>query len=205
MINLEDSKLVIGYHGCDAKVRDQLVSRKLAHLEMSNNPYDWLGTGIYFYENDAKRALHFATAAATYPDRKYSAKPIESPSVVGAVLRLGTCWDLSSQVGLKVFQATHDRMVEQGIPLPKPNKQANPEDEDLILRPFDRAVINTGHNAQSDIKASYDSVRSIFSQGSAVVSGSGFKKLNHVQIAIRNTQCILGYFVPIFENDEDMK
>ena len=166
---------------------------------MSNNPYDWLGTGIYFYENDVERALHFATAAAQHPDRKYSVKPIQTPSVVGAVLRLGACWDLSSQVGLKVFKGTHDEMVKQGVPLPRANKQADSNDEDLILRPFDRAVINTGHKAQSAKKASYDSVRSIFSQGSAVVCGSGFKKLNHVQIAIRNPKCILGYFDPILE------
>lgn len=195
-MNLEDSKLVIGYHGCDELIRNKLVSGELKHLTKSQNVYDWLGDGIYFFENDFKRAYHFAQASAAFPERKYSAKPITKPAVVGAVLRLGTCWDLGTQIGLEVFKSTYDEMVAQKIPLPKPNKQANPDDNDFILRPFDRAIINTGNKLYDSMQVSYDSVRSIFSQGQPVVNGSGFKNLNHVQIAIRNTQCIAGYFIP---------
>jgi hypothetical protein len=40
--------LIIGFHGCDKKVRDAIVSGKLS-LKASNNDYDWLGHGIYFW------------------------------------------------------------------------------------------------------------------------------------------------------------
>jgi hypothetical protein len=193
---LVNQGLVIGYHGCDESVRDQLVDRSLPHLFQSKNPYDWLGDGIYFFENDYDRALHFANMAARYPNKKLTRGRIDTPSVVGAVIRLGTCWDLSTTSGMQLFKNVHARMTEVGIQ-PKHNKAADANDEDLILRPFDRAIINTGNALFDSERQSYDSMRALYSQGKSVIDGSGFKELTHVQIAIRNPRCILGYFTPI--------
>ena len=51
--------LLIGFHGCDKSVRDEVVKGK-ASLNPSKNLYDWLGNGIYFWENNQQRALEFA-------------------------------------------------------------------------------------------------------------------------------------------------
>jgi hypothetical protein len=40
---------VLGFHGCDAAVADKVIAGK-AHLEPSNKPHDWLGSGAYFWE-----------------------------------------------------------------------------------------------------------------------------------------------------------
>jgi len=42
---------VIGYHGCDLKVASDVVTRK-AKLTPGMGRYDWLGTGVYFWEDD---------------------------------------------------------------------------------------------------------------------------------------------------------
>ena len=47
--------LVIAYHGCDESVRDAVVMGQ--ELKRSENPYDWLGNGIYFWENDEQRTI----------------------------------------------------------------------------------------------------------------------------------------------------
>lgn len=43
------SAFVLGYHGCDRAVGEKVLANK-EHLRASDNDYDWLGTGIYFWE-----------------------------------------------------------------------------------------------------------------------------------------------------------
>ncbi|MGM0377752.1 MAG: hypothetical protein ACQEQ0_13340 [Bacteroidota bacterium] len=52
--------LILGFHGCDKSVRDAVVAKKGVLLKPSKNDYDWLGNGVYFWENNCKRALDFA-------------------------------------------------------------------------------------------------------------------------------------------------
>ena len=52
--------LVLGFHGCDKSVRDKVISDSDVALEPSNNDYDWLGGGVYFWENNLIRASNFA-------------------------------------------------------------------------------------------------------------------------------------------------
>ena len=42
--------LVIGFHGCDKNTYHNVLY-KHHRLMQSKNPYDWLGNGIYFWEN----------------------------------------------------------------------------------------------------------------------------------------------------------
>ena len=53
------SNLVIGFHGCDKSVVDAVVAGK-TDLLSSTNDYDWLGNGIYFWENNEERAWQWA-------------------------------------------------------------------------------------------------------------------------------------------------
>ncbi len=42
----------------------------------------------------------------------------------------------------------------------------------------------------------YQTVRGVFVEGEAAYEGSGFQSKNHLQIAVRDPSCILGYFRP---------
>ena len=54
--------LILAFHGCDeATYRKVLYEHE--KLKPSNNPYDWLGNGIYFWEDSVERAWQWAEAA----------------------------------------------------------------------------------------------------------------------------------------------
>lgn len=57
------SNLVLGFHGCDATVVEKVLNQQDV-LRPSENDYDWLGNGIYFWENNNSRALEFAQESA---------------------------------------------------------------------------------------------------------------------------------------------
>jgi len=42
----------------------------------------------------------------------------------------------------------------------------------------------------------YDSVRGVFFEGEDLYPDAGFKEKNHIQICVRNRNCIKGYFLP---------
>ena len=42
----------------------------------------------------------------------------------------------------------------------------------------------------------YDSVRCAFIEGESLYENAGFHEKNHIQICIRNPNCIKGYFIP---------
>lgn len=51
--------LIIGFHGCDEKIQTALLTGP-NKIQVSDKPYDWLGHGIYFWENNYERALLWA-------------------------------------------------------------------------------------------------------------------------------------------------
>lgn len=47
--------LVLGFHGCDESVFERVIYRG-EPMKKSENSYDWLGHGIYFWEQNKQRA-----------------------------------------------------------------------------------------------------------------------------------------------------
>lgn len=191
------SNIVLGFHGCDSSVRNAVVVKKGVILQNSENNYDWLGNGVYFWENNYKRALQFAHDLKTNP-RKGKSK-IEKPAVIGAIIDLGFCLDLLDSENLEYlkfgFEYLNDIFNEQGLAIPE-NKRIG-ENPDLLLRYLDCAVIETIHlfNKENE-HDEFDSVRGMFLEGQDLYPNAGFKENNHIQSAIRNPNCIKGYFIP---------
>ena len=75
--------LVIGFHGCSKSTYDKVIYHN-QELKSSENSYDWLGHGIYFWEHNLQRAKEWA-------ERRYK----EDAAVIGAVIDLGTCLNLT--------------------------------------------------------------------------------------------------------------
>ena len=193
--------LVLGFHGCDAKVGELLLSGKAEHLNESINTYDWLGRGIYFWENDPQRAMEFARAAAAKP--KMSRGHIETPFVLGAVIDLSFCLNLLDRTALEEVAVAHETLKATHLTSKEPmpiNKGEN-----LGARFLDRAVIETLHVYRELLDEMgggfprYDSVRAVFREGDELYKGAGFRSQNHIQIAIRSKACIKGYFRPFSE------
>lgn len=183
--------LLIGFHGCEQSVRDSIVSGT-SMLKASENGYDWLGIGFYFWENNYERALDFAQN----PPGK---KKYKNPSVLGAVIDLQYCLDLLDTQYLRLIKNSYNNIVssagltDQEIPK---NKTIGGS-KDRLLRELDCAVIENLHIMLRTIHLKpFDSVRGVFVEGEELYPGAGFHEKNHVQICIRNPNCIKGFFIP---------
>lgn len=100
---------VLAFHGCDRSTAEEILNSWEKHLSPSENTYDWLGTGIYFWLNDPFRAYEWA------------------------------CEDLEYSI---------NNLNEQKLENKRPDE------------------------------------------------GAGIKEKSHIQICVRNTNCIKGYFLP---------
>lgn len=193
--------LVLAYHGCDISVRDRLVRGMLPGLRKSSNRYDWLGPGVYFFENDAARARHFAEAAAANPDKRFTNQPIATPAVVGAVLRVSVWLDMTTQEGMANWLAAFNTLKAEregaGRPMPE-NTKVDDADETVLLRQLDNAVFTTlpAVRAQNKLPALH-AIRGAFYQGKPLAgSSSEFLEHTHVQIALLEEDCVQGWFLP---------
>src|SRR5688572_27761611 len=86
------SSFVLGFHGCDESVGEQVLATQNGKLSQSQNLYDWLGGGIYFWEGSPERAASFAEQAMH--DERITQGKIKSPFVIGAIIDLGVCCNL---------------------------------------------------------------------------------------------------------------
>ncbi|WP_233237240.1 hypothetical protein [Bordetella sp. LUAb4] len=193
-------QLIVAYHGCDATTRDDLVSGRLLTLNPSRNRYDWLGEGIYFFEGDIDRALMFAHNSHQNPRKMYTRRAIGTPAVVGAALCIKHCLDMTTQWGVKIFcGALHeltDALEREGLPQPT-NEAVDAADQDILLRNLDAAVFNVIRKANFGTgMEAVQAVRGAFHQGKELAPRSGFRHNSHIQIAVRDPACIVGWFLP---------
>ena len=188
MLNMRYDRTIIAYHGCDEDVANRLLHGSL--FKKSRNLYDWLGTGVYFWEYGADRALKFARDQVTRGK-------VRTPSVVGAILQLGDCFDLMDTRFTELIAATYEPYLalldKQGAKPPE-NKGDTP---DKLLRYRDCAVLNFLLNRLETKRGKiFDTVRGCFTEGGPVFEGSFIHRQSHVQVAVRNLDCILGTFRP---------
>ena len=65
----------------------------------------------------------------------------------------------------------------------------------LGKRNLDKAVLDTVHLLRERRRfPAYTSVRSPFIEGDSLYHEAGFRTKNHIQIAVRDSACIRGYF-----------
>lgn len=192
--------LVLAYHGCDIITRDLLVSGRLNELTPSDNEYDWLGSGTYFFQDDYLRAAKFAIASSEQPNKRYTARPIVTPAVVGAVLRVSHWLDMTTQEGHQKYKEGYEALklaheAPASPPMPK-NTKASKNDEFTIIRKLDRAVIEMVHKIRKKDEPEYVAVRGAFYQGDPLADSSEFRENTHIQIAVRKEEAVVGWFIP---------
>lgn len=199
--------IVVGFHGCDKAVFDKVVKQG-GQLSNSENDYDWLGHGIYFWEGSYERALEWATK-----DSK-----VINPAAIGAFIRLGNCIDLLDSEHVAQVKATYKilkaEVDELGEILPENTGHV---DGVALKRELDCKVIQrlqqlnneyiaeelklcstTGNDKRKIQNHSQfiDSMRGMFPEGKELYKDAGFREKNHIQLCIVNPNCIMGYFEP---------
>ena len=201
--------LIIGFHGCELETRDAILNNPDV-IKIGKRAYDWLGHGMYFWENNYDRALQWA-------EDKKKRGAIKSPSVIGALLNLGYCCDLLDtrhvQTAKNYFEIMAASYQALGKPLPKNKDLPNDKHKDKILRELDCTAIEVMHfeifkRIQQDVRENgfseytpFDSTRGAFTEGGPIFEGSGIFEKSHIQICIRNLNCVKGFFLPRREID----
>jgi len=180
---------VIGFHSCDREVGLRIVSGK-DHLRPSKNSWDWLGPGIYFWEDNPYRALSYAVDCAR--NKQKFAGRIKTPFVLGAIIELGHCLNLIEPNSIRIVQESYRILKANanmtGIPMPV-NKGAN--------RSLDCAVIRLIHKMYKIKDGSiYDTIRSPFHEGEAIYDQANFTTGLHIEICVIDPKQIKGYFLP---------
>ena len=182
------ARIVLGYHGAKAGgaaeyARELLLGNVgVEQWRSSENEYDWLGHGIYFWEHSPDRARRWAG---------------NDGIVIGAVIQLGNCLDLTDLRYTELLKQSHavlkSAYERKGIALPRN------EGRELKLRNLDCLVIN---NLSPAVLETVQTVRGAFEEGDEAFEGAALRRETHIQIAVRDRQCILGVFRPTYDEKE---
>ena len=171
---------VFGFHGCERAVAERVLAGG-EDLRPSANAYDWLGSGIYFWENAPERALQWAR------DRKK-----RDPYVIGAVIQLSTCLNLMDTGSADEIRRTYDvararsgEAVDFKFPVNSGKRHG-----------LDMFIINLAALMAEDRGFAYDAVRGAFVEGDEIFPCSSIRSDTHIQLCVRNPACILAYFRP---------
>ena len=167
-------EFVYGFHGCRKPVAEALLSGRDVMLS-SDNDYDWLGSGIYFWEEAPARAFLWAR-------RKFG----NDASVIGAKIRLGRCLNLMDVQAYGPLRDTYEVLKASGRVLPVNTPH---------YHRLDCLVINTAMEyAEKVVDRPYDTVRCPFAEGHPVFPDSRLFDLSHIQIAVRRQEALEDLF-----------
>lgn len=165
----KDPRTIVGYHGTRLDRARTIIST--GRFIPSQNDYDWLGHGIYFWEYAPIRAWQWAR-------EKYGIEGV----VIKARVNLGYCLDLTDAYftdALKIaHQGIREAYIEANKPLPVNKGKAH------LL---DCLVINY---LTSFILPECDTVRAPFLEGEPIFHGSNLLDQSHLQLVVRNASCI---------------
>jgi hypothetical protein len=167
-----DPLRAIGYHGTSQAVA-QVILRD--GFTFSRNIYDWLGDGVYFFQDAPHRAREWA-------QQRHGQDGV----VIRSVIRLDDCLDLLDIQWNVFLEAAYTSVVEasqrSSVPLPRQTGGAHR---------LDRIVVNYAVDMLlADYSMTVRSLRGVFGEGGPVFPGSAILDRAHVQIAVRDLSLI---------------
>ncbi len=189
---MTQGSIVLGYHGCDREIGERVLAGD-TDLRPSTNDYDWLASGIYLWENDPERAMHWAKTVLKHG--KISRSAIREPFVLGVIVEAGNCLNLMQAQSIRLVTEAYNALKQvhdlAGRGLPK-NSLIKGE---LTLRRLDCAVIQYLHQRRQEAGLqAFDTIRAAFPEGHELYPGAGFQERTHIQLCVRRPHHIIGYF-----------
>ena len=93
-----------------------------------------------------------------------------------------------------IYSKYAEDMASQGKVLPRNFDAKTDANKDKLVRNLDCSVIE--YLLNYDGMPYYDTVRGAFEEGGPAFPGAAIKKKTHIQISVRNDDCIKGFFLP---------
>jgi hypothetical protein len=171
---------VLGYHGCQKDFADGVRAGRitLAQWQPSQNAYDWLGEGIYFWEGSRTRAEQWAV-------QQFG----DQADVLEVEIDLGLSLNLLESTYHDALRATYQNLRtvyrSQGWTLPKNQKKRHDLDC-LVINKFVKFMER--FERQQGIL--FQTVRGVFEEGRPLFPGSALRSQSHLQIAVRDVHCL---------------
>jgi hypothetical protein len=167
---------VLGYHGCQKLFADGVRSGRITLDQWmpSQNLYDWLGKGIYLWENSRSRAKQWAIEQFA-----------DEADVLEMEIDLGQCLDFLESTYHDDLRATYKSLRTQlrGQGLKMPMNRGK-------LHNLDNLVINNFVEVMRQERIHFQTVRGVFEEGRPVFPGSALRTQSHMQIAVRDVECL---------------
>ena len=164
--------IVSGYHGTSSEAAEKIM---VEGFQPSRNPYDWLGDGVYFFQDAPQRAWDWAIE-----------RQGNFAAVVGANILLEGCIDLLDLGWYQVMADAYDSYVK----ILKDSGQSIPVQSRGAHR-LDREVMNYMIGVLSESGFRVACVRAAFGEGRPVYPDSAFYDRAHVQIAVRDIEACI--------------
>lgn len=166
---------VQGYHGTTTEMAASIQENG---FHISDNDWDWLGTGVYFWQDAPLRAWEWADELA--------GKRGSQPAVIRAEILLEECMDLLDIKWAEALRALYQILEReyqlQGRELPMNKGKAHYLDKVVMDYAVSKAY--TGYNIPIRV------IRGAFPEGQEIYPGSAIYNRNHVQIAVLDSSLI---------------
>ncbi|HEX4104120.1 MAG TPA: hypothetical protein VHZ04_01415 [Candidatus Paceibacterota bacterium] len=168
---------VFGYHGTSAESAEAILEPGKQTAErflFSENDTDWLGKGVYFFQDAPYRSREWPTIRVPPPART------ENPVVLCAEIDLKDCLDLLDIEAAKEIVESYPSMEvdykksERLLPVNKGGKHE-----------FDCALINYAVEYMEENGRKVNVVRAAFVEGRPILPESQLYSRAHVQIVVR--------------------
>jgi hypothetical protein len=165
---------VFGYHGTSREKANTILSEG---FRISDNDNDWLGEGVYFFQDAPYRAMQWA-----------SQQHPQDPAVIRAVIQLDNCIDLLDIKWIPPLKIVYNSFREgyQRFDLPLP--QQNPTLSKAHR--LDCAFFNYTTELLRRQGQDMETIRAVFVEGESIFPSSAIFDLAHIQITVKNTALI---------------
>lgn len=173
-------KVVVGYHGTTEAHAREIMNR--AYPIHNRREVDWLGDGLYFWQDAPHRALWWANRRVAYERGEYPERGPQSPAVLQVEVDFTNALDFLDRTPAieRLLRAAHRLLASTS-----PSMPANAVDRHAL----DCAVINVAVERQAmETGILHHCVRGIFisENPSPYYPGSALLKEAHVQFSVRS-------------------
>ena len=176
---------MVGYHGTTATRARNILANG---FKPSREAWDWLGEGIYFFEENRDRARMWNPISEHKRRRGRPAKRV----MLGALIDLGASLDLTEPFTTSVLKLTAEALESvfrnEGKPLPQ-NDVAGSK------RYFDKILVDAHCSMRLQERSPVAVVRGVFEEGDRIHPNSSIRALSHVQLAVRDPAAIIGVWM----------